>query len=255
MLSVDINSVSFSKEENKQTILSDIRFNIESGRIYTILGKNGSGKSTLIKSLTALLPKQEYVTSGKVTFKNTGLLECSEEKLREIRKHNIRYVFQDAVNSFDPLKKIKYYFDLINVSPLKIEELLLFFLLPPYKKLSMLHSYELSGGMAQRLLIVLALLANPDLLILDEPTSGVDYAMMNLILLKVKNFVRDNDKSVLIVTQDINFALKSSDNIAYLSDKKLTKFYTRDEFITSQDNKVKYFIQSFKDIIDVSAKS
>jgi len=255
MLSVDINSVSISQEEKSRTILSEISFDIQAGKIYTILGKNGSGKSTLIKSLTALLPKQEYISSGKVIFYNTDLLKCSEDKLREIRKHKIRYVFQDAANSFDPLKKIKYYFELTNVSPLKIEELLLFFLLPPYKKLSMLHSYELSGGMAQRLLIALALLANPDLLILDEPTSGVDYAVMNLILLKVKNFVRDNDKSVLIVTQDINFAIKSSDNIAYLSDKKLTKFYTRDEFITSQDDKVKYFIQSFKDISDVSAKS
>lgn len=255
MLSVDINSVSISEGKKRQTILSDISFNIESGKIYTILGKNGSGKSTLIKSLTALLPEEEFTCSGKVLFDEKDLLKCPKEKLREIRKHNISYVFQDAANSIDPLKKIKYYFDLTNVSPLKIEELLLFFLLPPYKKLSMLHSYELSGGMAQRLLIVLALLANPDLLILDEPTSGVDYAVMNLILLKVKNFVRDNNNSVLIVTQDINFALKSSDYIAYLSDKKLTKFYTRDEFIASQDDKVKNFIQSFKEISNVTAKS
>ena len=255
MLSVDINSVSISEEEKSRTILSDVSFNIRAGKIYTILGKNGSGKSTLIKSITALLSKEEYTKSGKVIFNDTDLLKCPEERLREIRKHNIRYVFQDAANSLDPLKKIKYYFDLTNVSPLKIDELLLYFLLQPYKKISNLHSYELSGGMTQRLLIVLALLANPDLLILDEPTSGVDYAVMNLILLKVKNFVRDNDKSVLIVTQDINFALKSSDYIAYLSDKKLTKFYTQNDFLTSTDENLKIFIQSFKEIGNVTAKS
>jgi len=186
-------------------------------------------------------------------FKDIDLLNCTNEKLREVRQHNIRYVFQDAVNSFDPLKKIRYYFDLTNVSPLKIEELLLYFLLPNYKKLSALCSYELSGGMAQRLLLVLALLANPDLLILDEPTSGVDYAVMNLILLKIKNYVRDNDKSVLIVTQDINFAIKSSDYIAYLSDGKLTKFYNKNEFAISPDDNLKNFIQSFKEISNVSA--
>jgi len=253
MLSVDINSVSILDEENRRTLLTDIKFDIEPGKVYTILGKNGSGKSTLIKSLTALLPNDEYKTSGKVLFEDNDLLNCTNEKLREIRQHNIRYVFQDAVNSFDPLKKIIYYFDLSNVSPLKIEELLLYFLLPDYKKLSGLHSYELSGGMAQRLLIVLALLANPDLLILDEPTSGVDYAVMNLILLKIKNYVRDNDKSVLIVTQDINFAIKSSDYIAYLSDGKLTKFYNKNEFATSPDDNLKNFIQSFKAISNVSA--
>jgi ABC-type glutathione transport system ATPase component len=253
MLSVDINSVSILDEEISRTILKSIKFDIKKGKVYTILGKNGSGKSTLIKSLTALLPAELYKVEGKVLYDRSDILVISVEKLREIRKHNIRYVFQDVTNSFDPLKKIKYYFDLSNVSPLKIEELLLYFMLPDYRKLSNLHSYELSGGMAQRLLIVLALLANPDLLILDEPTSGVDYAVMNLILLKMKDFVRDNDKSVLIVTQDINFAIKSSDYIAYLSNASLTRFFTSDEFMTSTNDNVKNFIGSFKEIGNVTA--
>jgi peptide/nickel transport system ATP-binding protein len=253
MLSVDINSVSILGEEKRETILTDIRFNIDGGKIYSVLGKNGSGKSTLIKSLTSLLPAEKYKTSGKVIFNETDLLNCSEERLREIRKHNIRYVFQDAANSFDPLKKIKYYFDFSNVSSLKIEELLIFFSLPTYKKLSSLHSYELSGGMAQRVLIVLALLANPELLILDEPTSGVDYAVMNLILLKMKNYVRDNNKSVLIVTQEINFALKSSNYISYLSAGKLSRFYSPDEFMTSTDDNIKNFVMSFKEMNNVTA--
>lgn len=253
MLSVDINSVSLLDEDKRKTILQNIKFDIGKGKVYTILGKNGSGKSTLIKSLTVLLPSELYEVNGKVLFDDVDLLNTTNEILRGVRKNNIRYVFQDAANSFDPLKKIKYYFDLSNISPLKIEELLLFFLLHDYKKLSELHSYELSGGMAQRVLIVLALLANPDLLILDEPTSGVDYAVMNLILLKMKNFVRDNDKSVLIVTQDINFALKSSDYIAYLSEGILTKFFSPDELLNSPDDKVRNFINSFKEISNASA--
>jgi ABC-type glutathione transport system ATPase component len=253
MLSVDIKSISIFNEGESRTLLQDIRLDIEKGKVYTILGKNGSGKSTLIKSITALLPANLYKVEGKVLYDGTDLFTISEEKLREIRRNNIRYVFQDAANSFDPLKKIKYYFDLSNISPLKIEELLLYFLLPTYKKLSGLHSYELSGGMAQRLLIVLALLANPAILILDEPTSGVDYAVMNLILLKMKNFVRDIDKSVLIVTQDINFALKSSNKIAYLSDGRLTQFFAPHELLESPDDKVKNFINSFKEMSNASA--
>lgn len=253
MLSVDINSVSLLDEDKRKTILQNIKFDIEKGKVYTILGKNGSGKSTLIKSLTALLPTELYQIDGKVLFNGFDLLTTSDEILRGIRKNNIRYVFQDAANSFDPLKKIKYYFELTNVSPLKIEELLVYFLLPSYKKLSSLYPYELSGGMAQRLLIVLALLANPDLLILDEPTSGVDYAVMNLILLKMKNFVRDNDKSVLIVTQDINFAIKSSDFVAYLSEGNLSNFFNPSELMRSPDEKVKNFIESFKELNNVSA--
>ena len=252
MLDVNIKSISILDEVGQKVLLQETRFDIKLGKVYTILGKNGSGKSTLIKSLTSLL-SSEYQIEGKVIFQDTDLLKCSEEKLREIRKQNIRYVFQDAANSLDPLKKIKYYFDLSNVSPLKIEELLQYFLLPPYKKLITLHSYELSGGMAQRLLIVLALLANPELLILDEPTSGVDYAVMNLILLKIKNFVRDNDKSVLIVTQDINFAIKSSDYIAFLKSGILSKFFAPDELSNSQDSEIKNFVNSFEQISNASA--
>jgi len=253
MLNADIRSVTLHAENKNRIVLKNIKFDIIEGKVYTILGKNGSGKSTLIKSLTSLLPADLYEVDGNVLFEGTNLLQAPEKKLREIRKYNIRYVFQDASNSLDPLKKIKYYFDLSNISPLKIEELLLYFLLPDYKKLEELHSYELSGGMAQRLLIVLALLANPDLLILDEPTSGVDYAVMNLILLKIKNFVRDNNKSVLIVTQDINFAYKSSDYIAYLSDGSLTRFFTSNELLKLPDDKVKNFINSFKEIGNVTA--
>ena len=252
MMHAELNSVIITEDDKRRIVLSDINFNIDHGKIYSILGKNGSGKSTLIKSLTRLL-SEPYVVKGKIEFNGIDLLNTSEANLSEIRKKNIRYVFQDTANSLDPLKKIKYYFDISNVSPLKIEELLLFFQLPTYKKISTLHSYELSGGMAQRLLIVLALLANPDLLILDEPTSGVDYVLMNLILLKIKNFVRDKDKSVLIVTQDINFALKTSDYLAYLSDGTLTKFYNPDEYDVSQDEKMKKLFTSLKAISDGSA--
>ena len=144
-------------------------------------------------------------------------------------------------------------FDLSGKNSKQIEEQLNFFLLPSYKKLSGMYPYELSGGMAQRFLIVLALLAKPDLLILDEPTSGVDYAVTNLILLKIKDFVRDNDKSVLIVTQDINFALKSSDYIAYLSNGRLTPFLKSDDFIRSAEDNIANFIQSYKEISNASA--
>jgi len=255
MLKVNINSASLLSSDKKNTILQNINFEIERGKVYSILGKNGSGKSTLIKSLTALLPDNQYDVIGKVFYGETDLLSSSKEKLREIRKENIRYVFQDAANSLDPLKKIKYYFKLLDKDVNSIEEQLNYFLLPDYKRITNLYPYELSGGMVQRLLFVLALLANPDLLILDEPTSGVDYAVTNLILLKLKKFVEVDGKSVLIVTQDINFALKSSDYISYLSDGSLTKFFTRDELIKSPDDVMKNFLNSFKEIDDVSAHS
>lgn len=253
MLEVDIRSVTLSEESEKRNILENIRFSINPGGIYTILGKNGSGKSTLIKSLTSLLPKNQYDIKGNIFFQGTDLLNTTSEKLNDVRRRSIRYVFQDVVNSLDPLNKLKYYFDLSSVNQEQIEVQLKFFLLPSYSKLSGMYSYELSGGMAQRLLLVLSILANPDLLILDEPTSGVDYAVANLILLKLRDFVGKKDKSVLIVTQDINFAHKSSDYISYLSDGKISDFLEPQKFIHSTNNDIARFIQSYKEISNVPA--
>ena len=254
MLKVDINAVSVIREEKKKKILHNINFEIENGKVYSVLGKNGSGKSTLIKSLTALLPNNQYEVIGKVFYDETDLLGASEEKLREIRQKNIRYVFQDTANSLDPLKKIKYYFKLLESDFSSVEKQLQFFLLPPYDRIANLYPYEISGGMAQRLLLVFALLVNPDLLILDEPTSGVDYAITNLILIKLKEFIQGNNKSVLVVTQDIDFAINSSDCISYLSNGKLSSFLTPDDFIKSKgDEELRKFIQSFNEISNDSA--
>ena len=96
-------------------------------------------------------------------------------------------------------------------------------MLPDYQTISNLHSYEISGGMAQRLSLMFAMLSNPKLLILDEPTSAIDYANINLIKLKLMEFKKAGG-SVLIVTQDINFAKEISDQIAFLQDGKVSEF-------------------------------
>ena len=225
MLNADIEIINLLSGSSKKLLLENIKFEIGSKSIYSILGKNGSGKTTIIKSLTGLLPQNLYEIKGKVKFNENDLLNIAPELLRSIRKEKIRYVFQDAINSFDPLRKFEYYFKNSEAAMYEIEEQLQYFLLPGYDKISKLYPYELSGGMAQRISLIFALLAKPNLIILDEPTSGVDYAIVNLILLKLKEFVMDRENSVIIVTQDINFAEKASDHIAFISDKTISQFF------------------------------
>jgi ABC-type glutathione transport system ATPase component len=228
MVSVSIKQVKLREINSERILLENIRFELEPGKIYTILGKNGSGKSTLVKSLTGLLNGKFYSVDGNVFFEKEDVLAMPQEKLLLLRKNKIKYVFQDAANSFDPLRPLQYYFDLINQKN-ETGALLEYFLLPKHEELFKLHSYEISGGMAQRVSIVLSLLARPRFLILDEPTSGIDPAITNLVLLKLKDFVLEGN-SVLLVTQDIVFAEKISDRISYLSGRKLTPFYDTSEF-------------------------
>jgi ABC-type glutathione transport system ATPase component len=235
MLKVDIENITISNNNNTHLLLKKIDFELSERKVYTILGKNGTGKSTLIKSLTKLLNENIFSVNGNINWDNKNISDCDADELLQIRKNEIRYVLQDAANSFDPLKTFRYYFDNSLADRNKIDELLEYFLLPDYSEISRLYSYEISGGMAQRLSMILAFLAEPQLIIFDEPTTGIDYAISNLLLLKIKRFTEEENKIVLIVTHDIIFAEKISDELAFLSNGSLTQFKTKDEFFAKQD--------------------
>lgn len=237
MLKVFLDKVSVTKENSRKVILKDISFELEENQIHTILGKNGSGKTTLLKSLTKLLDERFYSVNGKVLLNGNNIFEMNENELLEIRRKEIKYIFQDPVNTFDQLKTFGYYFKaLLSLSGSKteisneIEKLLEYFLLPDTKILFKMYPYEVSGGMAQRISLVLALLFNPKIVLLDEPTSGIDAPITNLVLLKLREFVKEKDKTVLLVTQDLEFAKSASDKISFLSEETLSPFKSTVDF-------------------------
>ncbi len=129
-----------------------------------------------------------------------------------------------------------------------ISEQLKSFLLPEYNIISKLHPYEISGGMAQRLSLMLSLLPNPELLVLDEPTSAIDYTNINLVNLKLKDFCTSSG-SALVVTQDISFAKTISNEIAFLHGGKLSGFKLPEEFFNPLNNSVESsFIKSYEEM-------
>jgi ABC-type glutathione transport system ATPase component len=240
MLNVLLNKISVIKENKERALLKDIIFELNEGNIYTILGKNGTGKSTLLKSLTGLLDGRFYSVNGKVIYNDNDILTSNSKELQQIRKNEIKYVFQDPVNSFDHLKTFGYYFNNLTTLSLirrgaggevkkDIEQLLEFFLLPDSKTLFKMYPYEVSGGMAQRICFILTLLANPKIIFLDEPTSGIDAPIVNLVLIKLKEFVKQGNVA-LMVTQDIELAKNVSNKIALLSDGILSQFTSPEEF-------------------------
>ena len=236
MLRVQIKEISLKTTGNSRLLLYDANFELVENQILTILGKNGSGKSTFVKAITGLLDKKHYSVTGEVNFNGKELFTLKPEELLQLRRDSIKYIFQDAINSFDHLKKLSYYFNLFTKDKNEIHQLLSYFLLPEAKNLFKMYPYELSGGMAQRISFVLALLSKPKIIILDEPTSGIDSAIANLFMLKLKEFASQNGNSILLITQDVSFAEKTSDKIAYLSKNRLSTFYNVKDFFSKKDD-------------------
>ena len=233
----------------ERILLSEVSFSLRKNKIYALLGKNGSGKSTLLKALTGLLDNRFYHIDGKIFFEGTNILSADNNELLKIRRDKIKYVFQDSVNSFDHLKKMRYYFKNISKDISEADELLKYFLLPDASSLFKLYAYELSGGMAQRVNFVLALLAHPKIIFLDEPTSGIDPAIANLFLLKLKEFAAQDDHLILFVTHDLQFAQMAADEIAFLSDGKLSQFFPADSFFKNNSEPVAAsFLNSYSNL-------
>ncbi len=243
----DIDKIILTDQTGTRTILKDIRFKLGTSKVYTILGKNGSGKSTLIKALTGLLDKYTFRIEGEVLWNDENIFNIDYNRLLKIRKSEIRYALQDLTNNFDPLKKLKYYFDNTGFDETIINEKLKSFMLPCYKDISKLYPYEISGGMAQRLSLMLALLPNPKFLILDEPTSAIDYTNINLVKLTLKEFTF-NGNLALIVTHDLDFAKTVSDEIAFLDNGTLTEFKTANVFFDDSLDDYSDFIKSYKEL-------
>lgn len=247
MLKAEIKNITLITDGKNREILSGINFTLDVSKIYTILGRNGSGKSTLIKSLTNLLNSSIYRVDGKVLWYSENIYEMDSNRILELRKKDIKYVLQDLTNNFDPLKKLKYYFDITSTNEKTISLHLRDFLLPDYSDISSLHPYEISGGMAQRLSLLFAMIANPKLLILDEPTSAIDYANMNLIKLKLIEF-KKNGGTALVVTQDINFAKEISDEIAYLQNGSISGFKAGNTFFEDANSSNASFFNSYNEL-------
>ena len=218
LLEVNNLSISFTQyvqglNRHDTKVISDLTIDVDESEIVAVLGSSGSGKSLLAHSILGILPYNSHVT-GEIKYKGTTLNQESKEKLRgkEI------CLIPQSVNFLDPLMKVSEQAigeckDEAEHKEKKVKQREIFSKYGLDESVDDLYPFELSGGMARKVLLSTALIGDPDLLIADEPTPGLDAKSVEETIVDIKN-LKENGHGVLLITHEIDVALKTADRIA-----------------------------------------
>lgn len=214
LLSMENLNISFLKNKDYVPVVRHLNMHISAGEMLGIVGESGSGKSLTNSALMGLLPRTAQCVASKLEFKKRDLLSFTPKDWRLFRGNEIAMVFQNAKSALNPSMKIKTH--LIECIKRKNPDLgrkkiwnTANYLLEQVGLSSgtiNLESYphELSGGLAQKFMIAMALASNPSLLIADEITTGLDILHKRQVLKLLDELRREKNLAILIVSHDIN---------------------------------------------------
>jgi peptide/nickel transport system ATP-binding protein len=200
-----------------------IDLKIGAGEILGLAGESGCGKTTVANSLMQILRPPARITGGAVLFRGRDLTALSAEELRRYRWQNVSMVFQSAMNALNPVMRIGAQFvDMMQAherisKPAALERAAeLLDLVGIDRRRIRSYPHELSGGMRQRVIIAMALALNPELVILDEPTTALDVVVQREILQQVRDLQRELDFAVLFITHDLSLLFEVAHRIAIM---------------------------------------
>jgi peptide/nickel transport system permease protein len=206
-------------------VLSGVSFSLAAGERLAIVGESGAGKSVLVKAVLGLLPAQLQVTRGQVRYGEIDLLTLDKSTLRSLRCKHIAATLANAKSQLHPLTTVGRAFASALAAHQKvtarearrrsIELLRMVGMNDPERRLQA-YPHELSGGMAQRVCLALALMYRPRLLIADEPTAGLDVTVQRQVLDLMEKLGRETGTAQLIVTADLGIAAQYCDKIAVM---------------------------------------
>lgn len=192
--------------------LHGVSFDVGANEIVGIVGESGSGKSTVVRSMIRLLVPPGRVVSGSVDFNGRELLELPERQLRGIRGKDIGFIAQNPFSALNPVVRLERQFaNIAKAHGLPADkdarrralELLEATGVNEPERVIRGYAHELSGGMAQRVVIAMALYLNPRLVIADEPTTALDLTVQRQVLDTLRRLTVDSGRSMLIVTHDL----------------------------------------------------
>jgi oligopeptide/dipeptide ABC transporter ATP-binding protein len=253
ILEVENLAVSFGSSQGDLKILAGVDFSLYPGEILALVGETGCGKSVTAKSLLDLIPQISEKRTGSVFFNGSDLLKKTGNELSRIRGRSIAMIFQNPQSSINPVftlgeqmfRLIRMYLE-DEIRHLRrqlgmqektavyriAEEKLVEVGLTDSDRLLKSYAHEISGGMAQRYKIALALLSSPQILIADEATSALDVTVQAHILKLLKEMSLKKDTAILFITHDLGIAAQICNRVAVMYSGRIVEIgNTQDIFV------------------------
>ena len=239
-LEIEALSVTYRTARGRVDAVRDVNLSVSAGETVAIVGESGSGKSTAVHAVIRLLPGAADIASGAIRFDEIDLATAPNAVLRSVRGRRIGFVPQDPTVSLNPVQRIgTQVAEVLRVHGLadrrdaaeRAVQALERAGLPDAALRARQYPHELSGGMRQRVLIAIAIAADPQLIIADEPTSALDVTVQRQILDHLDELKRERGASLLLITHDLGVAADRADRIVVMSQGRIVEEGTPEQVL------------------------
>lgn len=225
VLDVQDLTITYSTEKGQLDTVRGINLKIAAGEIYGLVGESGSGKTTLARAVVGYLPDNGYVRGGSIKLNGSELINLPRVEMRKIWGARIAMVHQDPGSAINPSLTVGTQIAEVAREHLKMSkksawakaiEMLNKVRMPDPEAVARRYMHQLSGGMLQRVLIATALLTNPELLIMDEPTTALDVTTEAVILDLIRDILTEYNTAILYITHNLGVVARICDRVGVI---------------------------------------
>jgi len=224
---------------NPTVAIRDLDLRIERGEIFGLVGESGAGKTTLARSLLRLPPEPGRLVAGELLFDGHDIMRLTEVEMQRMRGRDISMIVPNPRSELNPLLTVGE--QIANMARVHLQvsqreargmalDILRAVQIPDPERRMTAFPHEMSGGMAQRIVIAIALICSPKFIVSDDATSGLDVTVQAQILELLRRLARDRGSSMLFITRDVGITAHFCDRVAVIYNGEIMELARREDF-------------------------